>query len=91
MVAHAPALPNAAYELSSVEVMRLIAYRLPVGNWSSCHTGGSPQVPVLQVGQLMSEGPEEPDSGLKNEKNNLRGCLALHLGQFSFETPSPID
>ena len=48
-------------------------------------------MPVLQVGQLTSEGSDVLEPGLKNEENSLLGFWALHLGQFNSEPSSPID
>ena len=48
-------------------------------------------MPVLQVGQLISEGSDVLEPGLKNEENSRFGFCALHLGQFSLEPSSPMD
>ncbi len=56
-----------------------------------CYIGGRPQVPVGQVGQLMSESPDALEPGLANEEISLFGFLALHLGQLNLEPSSPID
>ena len=53
--------------------------------------GGSPQVPVLQVGQLIPEGLNELDPGLENEESIRFGFVALHLGQLNLEPSSPMD
>ena len=48
-------------------------------------------MPVVQVGQLISEGSDVLEPGLKNEENSLLGFWALHLGQFNLEPSSRID
>jgi hypothetical protein len=48
-------------------------------------------VPVVQVGQLVSEGSDVVELGLKNEENSRFGLCALHLGQLNLEPSSPID
>ena len=55
------------------------------------YIGGRPQVPVLQVGQLISEGSDLLEPGVKNEENSRFGFCALHLGQFNLEPSSPMD
>jgi hypothetical protein len=55
------------------------------------YIGGSPQVPVVQVGQLIPEGSDALELGLKNEENSRFGFCALHLGQSNLEPSSPID
>jgi hypothetical protein len=39
-------------------------------------TGGKPQTPELQVGQLASEEAVVPEAGLKNEEKSLFGFPA---------------
>jgi hypothetical protein len=48
-------------------------------------------VPVLQVGQLISEESDELELGLKNDEKRRLGFLALHLGQLSLDPSSPMD
>jgi hypothetical protein len=48
-------------------------------------------VPVVQVGQLISEDSDVFEPGLKNEENRRFGFWALHLGQFNLEPSSPTD
>jgi hypothetical protein len=45
----------------------------------------------VQVGQLISEGSDALELGLKNEENSRFGFLALHFGQFNLEPFSPMD
>jgi hypothetical protein len=45
----------------------------------------------VQVGQLISEGSDVLELGLKNDENNRFGFCALHLGQLSLEPSSPTD
>ena len=56
-----------------------------------CYIGGSPHVPVEQVGQLISEALGALELGLKNEETSRFGFLALHLGQSNLELSSPMD
>lgn len=60
-------------------------------NNQDCYIGGSPQVPVLHVGQLISEDSDVLEPGLKNEENSRFGFWVLHLGQFNLEPSSPMD
>ena len=48
-------------------------------------------MPVVQVGQLISEGSDVLEPGLKNEETKRFGLWALHLGQFNLEPSSPMD
>jgi hypothetical protein len=48
-------------------------------------------VPVLHVGQLISEESDELELGLKNEENSRFGFCALHLGQSNLDPSSPMD
>ncbi len=48
-------------------------------------------MPVVQVGQLISEGSDVLEPGLKNEENSRFGFRALHLRQFNLEPFSPMD
>jgi len=52
--------------------------------------GGSPQIPELQVGQLVSENLVTLEPELKNEEKSFVGFGAWHLGQLKPEPPSPI-
>ena len=54
------------------------------------YIGGSPQVPVLQVGQLISEKSVVLESGLKNVERSLLGFGAPHLEQFNLEPSLPM-
>jgi len=47
-------------------------------------------VPVVQVGQLISEGSDVLEPGLKNEENSRFAFWALHLGQFNLDPSSPM-
>jgi len=48
-------------------------------------------VPVVQVGQLMSEGSDVFEPGLKNGERSRLGFRVLHLGQLNLEPSSPMD
>ena len=47
-------------------------------------------MPVLQVGQLVSEGSVVLEPGLKNEERSLLGFGAPHFEQFNLEPSSPM-
>ena len=48
-------------------------------------------MPVLQVGQPVSESSLELEPGLKNEERSRLGFWVLHLGQLNLEPFSPMD
>ena len=53
------------------------------------HIGGSPQIPELQVGQLVSVDLVTLEPELKKEEKSFVGFGAWHLGQLKLEPPSP--